>query len=174
MNEEEKINPEHLKVRGVLRKLGPAILLLGLAFMAVGLISFFSAMTSFGPPKYFWCMFVGMPLMFVGLVLTKVAYLGAVSRYMAAESAPVGKDTINYMVDGTKESIRDAAAAVRDGLAGETSQRTCPECQHEFDVGAQFCDQCGYRIVADKQCVQCGTSNDADAKFCDSCGIKVL
>jgi len=46
-------------------------------------------------------------------------------------------------VDGTKESIREVAEAVR----GE-GRSTAP-------------------------CPACGTSNDADAKFCDACGTQL-
>jgi len=102
-----RINPNHTQQRTFLRVVGPVILLIGLSFIAVGMVSFFSAFGSFGPPKYFWCAFVGMPIAFVGLVLCKFAFMGKVARYAAGEMAPVGKDSFNYMANEKKEGVAD-------------------------------------------------------------------
>lgn len=111
------INPNHTQQRGVLRAVGPLVLFVGLIFMAIGMVSFFSAIGSFDPPKYIWSCFVGMPISFVGLVLTKFAYMGKVARYTAQELAPVGKDTFNYIASGTKEGVADVSEAVFRGKA---------------------------------------------------------
>ena len=84
--------------------------------MAVGMISFFAAFGSFQPPRLFWCCFVGMPILFVGLVMSKFGYFGSVIRYVAAESAPVAKDTVNYMADGTKDAVKTVARAAAEGI----------------------------------------------------------
>src|SRR5262249_44639189 len=94
----------HNEVRSTLRSLGPALALLGLVFMVVGLGSFFSSFGSFEQPRYFWCAFVGMPLLAVGTWMSQFAYLGAIMRYIFGEAAPVAKDATNYMVSGTKDS----------------------------------------------------------------------
>jgi hypothetical protein len=109
-------SPKHKPVRRFLRVAGPLTALAGLIFLAVGMISFFAAMGSYGAPKYFWCAFVGMPLLFVGIVLSKFGYIGSVVRYLAAESAPVAKDTVNYMAEGTRDSVKDLARAVTEGV----------------------------------------------------------
>lgn len=101
-----RINPNHHQQRGFLRMLGPTLVAIGGLFTAVGLISFFSAFGSFESPKYFWCAFIGLPLTGLGVKLCKFAYLGKVTRYAAQEVAPVAKDTINYIVDGTRDSVR--------------------------------------------------------------------
>ena len=41
----------------------------GLIFLIIGMASFFSAFGGGGPPRLFWCCFVGMPLLFVGGVM---------------------------------------------------------------------------------------------------------
>jgi len=111
-----KINPGHNNQRAVLRLVGPLVLVTGLIFIAVGLIDFFSAFGRLGePPEYFWCMFVGMPLTFVGLVLCNFAFMGSMARYTAGELAPVGKDTFNYVAKETKEGIADVAEAIAEG-----------------------------------------------------------
>lgn len=164
----------HGEARSFLRIVGPTVLAVGLIFMIVGVGSFFSSFGSMGPPKYFWCIFVGMPLLFVGGVMTKFAYMGSVFRYVAGETAPVARDTINYMVDGTQDAVRTFAGAIRDGLHGDTGTTTdttaCPQCQASNDSTARFCDQCGGELVVVRVCGACSAENDVDARFCDSCG----
>jgi hypothetical protein len=84
--------------------------------MATGMVSFFSSFGSFGgPPEYFWCCFVGMPIMFVGGVMTKFAYMGKVARYSAAELAPVAKDTFNYVAKESSEGVSSIAKSIKQG-----------------------------------------------------------
>ena len=141
-----QIDPRHAELRGVLRVVGPAVVFVGLIFVVIGFGSFFAAFGSFGPPRYFWCAFVGLPLFAVGMGICRFAFLGAVSRYVANEVAPVGKDVVNYMADGTQEAVRTVAAAIGQGLragapGSEASQVPCPECQADNEVTANFCSQ---------------------------------
>jgi len=166
---------KHTQTRSFLRILGPGIAVVGLIFMVIGVASFFMAFGGSGPPRFFWCAFIGMPILFVGIVISKFAYVGAVSRYMADEVAPVGKDVFNYMADGTKGSIRNVAAAVgeglRSGIAGTEAQAVhCPKCNADNDASAKFCDACGAPLPKSKVCAGCGEQNDPDARFCDNCG----
>lgn len=166
-------DPNHVALRDTLRTVGPLVVLVGLGFTAVGIGSFFSSFGSFGgPPQYFWCAFVGLPLVAVGGVMCQFGYLGKVARYTAGEVAPVGKDVVNYMVAGTKDAVRDAAAAVGQGLRGEAVATVCGSCRTENEVTANFCKGCGASIGV-KACPGCGQSNDADAKFCNGCGQPV-
>ena len=119
----QQIDPRHSEMRDILRVVGPVVVIAGLIFTAIGLGSFFSSFGSFQPPRYFWCAFVGLPLIALGGAICKFAFLGAVTRYMANEVAPVGKDVVNYMAEGTKGAVRDVAAAVGEGLrAGAPSK----------------------------------------------------
>jgi hypothetical protein len=86
MQEDKKLDPGHAGKRDLLRVIGPSILAVGLLFTVIGMVSFFSAIGSFEPPRYFWCCSLGLPLIFLGTVL---GYLGAVTRYVSGESAPV-------------------------------------------------------------------------------------
>ncbi len=166
------IGPQHDEVRSVLRVLGPAVAAIGLIFMVVGIASFFVAFGGAGPPRFFWCAFVGMPLMAVGVGISKFAYLGPMTRYIASEAAPVGKDVANYMVEGTKDSIRDVATAIGKGFAAAKTSKTmpCQKCGTDNDDSARFCDECGSPLATTKLCAKCGQANDADALFCDNCG----
>jgi uncharacterized membrane protein len=114
MNQVE--SPKHNAVRNFLRIVGPTVAVIGLIFTVVGMARFFSAFGSFQPPRLFWCAFVGLPLIFVGLVMSKFGYIGSVARYLAGESAPVTKDTVNYMVEGAKDAVKTVARAVAEGV----------------------------------------------------------
>jgi hypothetical protein len=175
---EERIDPGHKNIRNILRIVGPMTAMVGLIFIVVGLIGFFRAFGSFGPPKYAWCPFVGMPLLFVGLVLSFCGYMGKVMRYQAGEVAPVAKDTFNYMADGTSDGVKTMASALGQGLreggfgAGSAAktQVRCHKCNGLNDVEAKFCDQCGQAMGKSRPCPDCSEMNDPDAKFCDNCG----
>src|SRR5690348_6185388 len=98
MNEDRLLSSKHANVRTGLRIAGPVLFAIGLIFTVIGVGSFFATFGTFeGPPRYFWCAFVGMPLMFVGASLSMFGFLGAFYRYTAGESAPVAKDFVNYM-----------------------------------------------------------------------------
>ena len=174
---QERIDPGHTGARNTLRVVGPFIGLIGLGFVVVGLVSFFSAFGGDGPPTKFWCAFVGMPLMFVGGVMTSYGYMGKVMRYGAQETAPVIKDTFNYMAEGTSEGVKTMASALgqglrEGGLAGGGSQTMvrCHKCNALVPDGAKFCSQCGQTLGKTKPCPSCQELNDPDAKFCDNCG----
>jgi RNA polymerase subunit RPABC4/transcription elongation factor Spt4 len=173
--EDKKLDPGHNKLRDFFRVTGPLVALAGLIFVAVGLVSFFSSFGSFEPPRHFWCAFVGVPLLAVGMLLCKLGYMGKVIRYVAGEVAPVGKDTINYMVEGTKDSVKTMAQAIGEGLgaAGSPSAEAkvrCHKCNDLVEEDAKFCDQCGTTLGKTKACPGCKELNDPDAKFCDDCG----
>jgi membrane protease subunit (stomatin/prohibitin family) len=98
-----------------------------------------------------------------------------VARYIASEAAPVGKDMTNYMVEGTKGSIRDVATAIGEGIAAAKSPQAmhCQKCGAEYEASSNFCRECGSPLARKKRCEKCGEANDADARFCDNCGAAV-
>ena len=108
--------PGHHRTRSFLRIAGPIIALAGLIFLIIGVVSFFAAFGGGGPPRLFWCCFVGLPLLFVGTVMCMFGFMGAVSRYAAAEQVPVATDAINDMADGTKGAVKTVARAVAEGV----------------------------------------------------------
>ena len=176
--EERKIDPRHSGVRAFLRVVGPLTAMAGLVFAIVGFASFFSAFGSFGPPRYFWCAFVGLPLMVVGIGMTAFGFMGAVVRYQAGELAPVGKDAFNYLAKGTKDGVKAVAGAIGAGLAEGTGARgtqektvlRCHKCNADNDADAKFCSQCGAALSKTRPCPDCADLTDPDAKFCDNCG----
>lgn len=174
MLEEEKINPKHGAIRQVVRIAGPLAAGVGGLLMAIGFGSFFLSFGSSGPPRFFWCAFLGMPILFVGAAMCMFGFMGALARFQAGEVAPVGKDTFNYLAEGTKGGVKTLATAVGAGLT-EGMVRTdktapCPKCGHPNDADAKFCDECGASVST--VCPSCGQVNDHDAKFCCNCGSK--
>ena len=182
--EEEKINPGHSKPRSFLRIAGPVLLITGSIVSIIGIILFF--LSFFG----IWAsaviglllLFLGSPLLFVGLVLTLIGNMGKIARFQAAEIAPVGKDTFNYLADSTQESVETISRAIGSGLgtglskssAGEQNTKIrCHKCNELLDEDAKFCDNCGIVIAKTISCSGCDELNDPDAKFCDNCGSKL-
>ncbi|MGD0383318.1 MAG: hypothetical protein ABSA77_07360, partial [Thermoguttaceae bacterium] len=62
----QDIDPQHSDIRDLLRVIGPLVAGVGLIFTIIGIGSFFSSFGSFEPPRYFWCAFIGLPLLAVG------------------------------------------------------------------------------------------------------------
>jgi hypothetical protein len=116
MNENQLQSPHHSTARMILRVGGPLVALVGLILMIVGVGSFFASFGSFEPPRYFWCAFAGMPLLVVGLVMCKFGYLGTVFRYFAGETAPVAKDTFNYVAEGMQPGVRALGKSITEGI----------------------------------------------------------
>lgn len=169
------IDPKHTELRNTLRFVGPIVVIVGLIFTIIGFGSFFSSFGSFEMPQFFWCAFIGIPMMGFGGMICQFAYAGAVARYMANEVAPVGKDVVNYMADGTQGAVRTIAAAVGEGLraggpGGPVQVLRCHKCNADNPVPANFCKGCGTPLAKTKPCPACGELNDPDARFCDKCG----
>ena len=140
-------DPRHEAVRSFLRVAGPAVVLVALIFSIVGVVSFFSSFGSFEPPRYFWCLFVGMPLLVLGAALSQYGYMGAMAGYMSKELTPAGRDTFNNMAAGIQPGLRDVgesiAQGVRAGMAPPARQVYCPKCGAANDTDAKFCKNCG-------------------------------
>ena len=175
MPDDNRIDPQHQPIRNTLRVVGPLLLGVGVIFMIVGFVDFFSAFGGFEPPTKFWCFFVGGPLLFFGGAMTMYGYMGRMARYVSQEMTPVATDTFKYAVGETKDSVRDLAGAVGEGLglrksAGAAVHIRCQKCTHENEADAQFCSQCGAPMVRADPCAKCGHPNEPDSKFCDHCG----
>ena len=108
--------PKHRATRSFLRVAGPLTALVGLIFTIIGMASFFSAIGGDGRPRLFWCCFIGMPLLFVGIVLSMFGFIGALARYMAAEQVPVATDAINDLAEGAQGAVKTVARAVAEGV----------------------------------------------------------
>ena len=117
MSEESKIDPKHSTSRLFLRMLGPTITGLGLLLTVIGFGSFLYSFGSHEFPRYFWCIFVGLPLLFVGISMSMFGFLGSFTRYVSGEQTPVMKDSFNYLAEGMQEGVKTVATAIGEGLA---------------------------------------------------------
>jgi len=152
MSEESKIDPSHSTSRQFLRMLGPTTAVLGLLLTIIGFGSLLSSFGSPEMPKYFWCAFIGLPLLGVGVAMSQFGFLGSFIRYVSGEAAPVQKDTFNYLAEGTKEGVKTVATAIGEGLAAgmrkdEYVGKHCLTCNHENEMDAKFCKNCGSSLV---------------------------
>ena len=126
MNEDQLQSPRQSQFRAVLRIGGLIAFGLGSVFMIVGVGSFIAAFGNSGPPRYFWCAFVGMPLMFVGGTMTMFGFLGAFGRFVAGESAPVAKDVINYMGENIQPGVKAVTKAMAEGVIEAQKEQQTP------------------------------------------------
>ena len=183
------VDGPHARRRDSLRILGPLLVVVGVVFVVVAAVDFFSSFRDFSTvrdgsegvvfpgsdvrpaiarsvmPGRMWCAFVGAPLMALGVFLTKVAYLGAATRYVANEVAPVGRDVVNYLVEGARGAARGVA-----GPAAGAGTCACRSCGVANEADAAFCKGCGKPVVRSNVCAGCGEPNDLDARYCDHCG----
>lgn len=142
-------------VRSALRVGGAIVAAIGLFLVIVGLASFFNTFDSFGssasvsPPKHFWMLFLGMPLLFLGVAMLGWGFLGTTTRYTAGEVAPTVKDTLDYVGLGSQEP-------------------RCAKCGETNSAGAKFCEHCGAALSVN--CRSCGHANAAGSSFCSACG----
>ena len=142
-------NSSHTALRNKLRIIGPAVFVIGLIFLLIAGISFFSSFGGNEPPRFFWCGFLGMPLMAVGAWISQFAYIGSVARYLASEAAPVAADTANYVAGETRPAFKTVAAAIAEGIReGSTARRSCAKCGAANDADARFCKACGSPLNA--------------------------
>jgi hypothetical protein len=123
MNENNLRSPKFSTLRTVLQFGGPLIAAIGLLFTIAGFGSFFASFGSFEPPRYFWCAFVGMPLLFVGLSMCMFGFLGAFYRYIAGETVPVAKDVANYLGENIQPGVKAVAKAVTEGIIEAQKER---------------------------------------------------
>lgn len=152
MRDEERLNPGHREIRLIARIMGPVIVLVGVTFAVVGIVNFFSSMGTGELPRYFWCAFVGLPMIGLGIAVTQIAYLGWFLRYLAGEAAPVQRDTFNYVAKGIRPGVKDLVQAVREGLSEDSSevpasdQKFCLGCGQPADLKSNFCGGCGQKL----------------------------
>jgi len=176
---EREIDPAHQQKRNILRFVGPILLVIGLILLIVGLVDFFRAFGGQSEPRLFWCFFIALPLLWLGFVLSSAGFAGFVQRYMAGETAPVAKDTVNYLADGTQEGVKTIATAVGEGLASAGNRVSevmvrCHKCNATNEADAKYCKNCGVALMKTKRCPACNELNDPDARFCDACGKPII
>ena len=164
MDNNTQIDPKHEEKRKALRIIGFICLIPGIILIVAGFVGFFSGVSSMfnavgtpgmdigtrpGGSNTFFLIFLGMPLMFAGLICLRLGFQGAVARYVSGEISPVAKDTVNYVADGVEDEVEDLARHVAKGISStggikEKILVLCPKCKTKNDEDAKFCKSCGY------------------------------
>ena len=106
-------------IRIILRIIGFILTPTGAIFLAIGLIDFFSAFGGHGMPTKFWCAFVGMPLLGLGIFCLKAGFLGSIGKYIAGEGTPVVLESAKYMAYELRPTIRQYAKDFQSGSRPE-------------------------------------------------------
>ena len=162
MNRE--IDLHHRRTQAVLRLFGPIVLGVGVISTAIGLLSFYSSFGTFEPPRYFLAAIIGLPLIGIGLGITRLGYLGAYFRYFCGEVTPVAKDTFNTMSEGARHGLETMAHAAGRGfstglgtLPPDEQTVACAHCEVPNPADARFCSQCGTALKG-STCADCGAA----------------
>ena len=181
---ESRIDPSHSGARSLLRILGPILLITGVLLLIIGGIRMFSPAWSHDPFDSFeqsartsfsgfGMVAAGMLCLFCGSVMTIYGFMGRVTRYSAAEIAPVASDTFNCLAQGSKQGIATVAKSIASGIAQgmkepPVSDTQCPQCGAVSESDASFCSQCGHSL--ETTCPSCNGNNKASSRFCHNCG----
>ena len=134
--------------RTVFRVAGVALLVVGIAAVGYGFISFASGIFSdemsapSGMGRSFAMFAGGAVVAVVGFGLTSAGFMGATARYGAGETMPVVKDSAAYLTDG--EGVLGVGRTV--GSSDRVAGPYCSACGVRNDEAAKFCDGCGHPV----------------------------
>jgi hypothetical protein len=175
-----EIDSHHQRTQGALRLFGPALVVAGVIFVAIGLFSFFSSFGTFEPPRYFWAAMIGLPLIAIGLGITRLGYLGAYFRYFSGEVTPVATDTFNSMAEEARYGLETMAQAAGRGFSTGMGTNlppfehtvACSQCNVPNPADARFCNQCG-KALKGSTCADCGAAVAPGSRFCNQCGKSI-
>ena len=163
------------KTNKVLKVLGFIFLPIGIICELIGFIDFFNAFETFGSPKLFFLKFIGMPILFVGIVCLTLGYRKQITEFHADSVAGVNKDISNFMIDGTRDSITKTAQSIHEAIRNNNdnaiSINVCEKCGEKNPINARFCSKCGSQIII--KCPSCGQEMDDGANFCNKCGYRL-
>ena len=79
------------------------------------------------------------------------------------------------LVAGTLEPAPEEAreaAPTKKAKKAKAARRECPKCQTLNRSDAEWCKECGARVVP-LSCAACGSANEPDAKFCIKCAAEL-
>ena len=170
-NNNNSINDsKHEQTRKKFKILALIFFPLGAVLFITGLINFFMSMYSGTMPVLFWCAFLGIIFLGIGGTCARFGFMRQVTTYVASQTAPVAKDTINYMSTNTADSLAHTASTISNAI-NNNNQIKCSNCGALNDKEAKFCKNCGKQLT--KICPNCHASNDSNATYCDNCGTRL-
>ena len=157
---------QHNKTKKKLRLIGAILVIIGIAFVVTGFIDFSLCFVSTTVPTLFFLIFIGAPMIFVGIALLGLGFKKEITTYVKNEAVPV----INEAADDLKPAVKSGVGAVKESINDDPHTITCPRCGERNPAGHKFCAECGGSLV--KTCPVCGAKQEADDKFCGECGAK--
>ncbi|MFN4228553.1 DEAD/DEAH box helicase [Parvibaculum sp.] len=118
-------------------------------------------------------------LIYLPNALTELAFRQAIGRVV--RSAGPEDDTRAYVVMPSFDVLEAFARRVEEEMSadarrddGPPKTKKCPACTTEAQLGAKFCDVCGYEFPQApprfKACSTCGGLNQQSARSCQHCG----
>lgn len=160
------MNAQHQKTKKTLRVLGVCLLAFGAVLAITGFANFFMSAMAGGMPTLFWMLFLGLPLLAVGLMLFLMSLRQEITRYVKNETVPI----VNEAGEEIAPAVRAVAAAAREGFT-PTEHLTCGACGTENPAENSFCGKCGAPLA--RICPACGASVKAGDAYCGQCGKKL-
>lgn len=161
---------EFRRIRGVLRMGGPVLTGIGVVLFVIGIVDFFASAGSFGGPRRFWMVMLGLPMLGVGLAMLRLGYIGKFARYYGRAIGPAASRTFNEVARGSRPGFGAIARAFAGDGASADEDRICGACGEVNRAGSVFCRGCGERLPEAGVCGACGNRMDTEARFCDRCG----
>lgn len=76
-----------------------------------------------------------------------------------------------------KDTAMNEVYAGPEMMEGELEVReqllSCPKCGFSCNAAANFCPNCGEKLLKQRYCSECGKSIDENANYCQSCGAPI-
>lgn len=160
-----------MKNKKLIKVIGIIVLIAGISCVATSFIEFFIKFGSFESPKLFFLGFIGMPLIFVGIVLSQGKF-GTYSSY----SNPYMKGTTNNYQSKPQEKIYEVNQSQEKTYTKPKKKKgpkaKCRFCGKINAAGAEYCEDCGTRLSI--ICPKCNSANDVTEKYCRNCGKRLF
>ena len=144
MKKEPFIPKKHLQLKTLFRRLGPLLIVSGVVCVITAMLDLFTL--DLEEPKHFWLFFIGIPVIFIGFIVTYAGYGQDAAKYMSREMAPVASETFNYITEETQEGLETVAKAVQRGKVEVVQAKQCSSFHTLNKIDANFCNECGASI----------------------------
>lgn len=162
MNNELNLNEKHEQAKKRIKIIAFFCLFIGLVLTIIGFVDFFTSVANNTMPSLFFMLFIGFPLLGIGISLLAFGFRKEIMRYNKNESVPI----INEASDEISPTINNIAKAFKN-----TSNVTCPFCHEANDKDSKFCKNCGHSLI--NICPNCQNEVDSNAIYCNHCGKKL-
>ncbi len=182
MEEKKKFLSEenYQQNKAKIKRISKILMCVGVPFIVAGIVLLIVSTVNMGnfDNSLFDLAFVGIPLLFIGMVclmfgiqLAVFAHKRDIASFVATSTVPVVKEVVEDVTPTAGKAIKTVVKSVRDGIVGEDN--TCPKCGETVKKGAKFCGNCGESLVKTRHCSNCGSEIKGDDKFCPNCGEKL-